>query len=336
VRNSSARSSFPYIVTMRTLLRLSRLAAAVTTAGLTAMLTPALPLVAGSAQALPQLGNPPLGPTNPACAAGALRATYTIVTGSNATSHVEYTLTVTNRSHARCTVGVPLSLTLLGAHGQALPTAPQFSPSSSYAVSLAPGQSAQAVSELSPDLAGPGESTHGNCEPMAHALRITVGTGAVRAAMDPTPVCQRGAISFRRLAAVAPTPTCSPTALTAAFRRQDPPFDGFATYSLTLRNRSSASCHVDSIVGLRLLGAHGRRLATTLRTGVSAPLVIGAHVRETASARLATRGGHCDAMATGVSITPARGGRGLTTAVTPAVAVCRRGLIQLTSLFRNG
>jgi hypothetical protein len=318
------------LVTMRTAIRCA--CGALASAGAAA----ALALGGAPAQALPQLGNPPTLPVAAACPASGLRATYTVVTGSAATGHIEYTLTVINRSNARCTVRVPLTLTLLGAHGQALPTTPQFSPSSSYTVALGPGQWAQAVSELSPDLAGPGESTHGNCEPVAHALRITAGTGAVRAAMDPTPVCQKGAIFFRRLAAVAPTPTCSPAALTGAFRRQDPPFEGFATYSLTLRNRSAASCHVDSIVALRLLGAHGRRLATTVRTGVSAPLVIGAHVRETASARLATRGGGCDALATRVSITPVRGGRALTTAVSPAVVVCRHGLIQLTSLFRNG
>jgi hypothetical protein len=72
-------------------------------------------------------------------------------------------------------------------------------------VALRPGQWAQAVSQLSPDVAGPGEPTHGNCEPVAHALRITLTAGSVRAAMDPTPVCEQGAIDFRGLAAVAPT-----------------------------------------------------------------------------------------------------------------------------------
>jgi Protein of unknown function (DUF4232) len=200
---------------------------------------------------------------------------------------------------------------------------------------LAAGQWAQAVAELSPDLSGPGEPTRGNCEPVAHGLRITIGTASVRAPMDPTPVCQKGEIAFDRLRAVPVTARCTAGALVASFRRQEPPFDGFAEYSLTLRNRSARACHADSVLGLRLLDSHGRRLATRVQAGISSPYAIPAHVTETAAARVATRGGSCDAPATRLAITPARGAT-VSVAVRPPVAVCRRGLIELSTLFRNG
>lgn len=291
----------------------------------------------GAAQAIPLVGAPPRVPSIVPCSAGMLRATYTVVPGSNATGHVEYTLTVTNRSATRtCAFPAPLRLTLLGRAGQPLPTTQIVIPGRSYEVVLAPGQWAQALSELSPDLAGPGEPSHGNCEPTAHALRIGIGHATIRAPMDPTPVCQRGTLDFRRLKAVPLTPRCAPGALTGTFKRQARPFGGFAEYALTLRNASAVACHTDGIVGLRLLGAGGRKLATTVKAGVSSPVVIGRRVLETAVARVASGGGHCDAVATNLAITPVRGHGTLTAAAKPPVAACRHGLIQLTSLFGNG
>jgi hypothetical protein len=293
-------------------------------------LTAVLAVAVASEQAASGLTVPPVVRSQPACAAGSLGATYTFVFGSNATGHVEYTLTLTNRSRAACVVSEPLDLTLLGGHGQALPTDPVYLSNPGSPVVLAPRQWAQAVTDLSPDLSGPGEPTRGNCEPVAHGLRITIGTASVRAPMDPTPVCQKGEIGFDRLRAVPVTARCRAGALAAAFRRQEPPFDGFAEYALTLRNRSATACHVNSVVGLRLLGSHGRRLATTVRAGISSPVVIGPHVRETAVARVATRGGTCDAVAPELAVS------GLVTSISPPVAVCRRGLIELSTLFRNG
>lgn len=272
------------------------------------------------------------GPT--ACRASALRATYTMVFGSNATGHVEYVLTVTNRSRATCALGGPKRLTLLGARGRALPTHPVLA-RGSYRVTLAAGQWAQAMTDLSPDLPGPGEPSVGNCEPVAHALRIGVGGGSVRAAMDPTPVCLRGEIGVRRLTAVPITSACAPAALAVAFKRQFPPFAGFADYDLTLRNLTATGCHVNSVVGLSLLGVAGQALRTRVTAGLSSPYVIPAHTTETAAARVATRGGACDATAARLAVRPIGHGS-VTAAVTPAVAPCRGGLIQLSTLFLNG
>jgi hypothetical protein len=210
-----------------------------------------------------------------------------------------------------------------------------YSPTSIGRQVLEPGQWAQATSLLSPDMPGPGEPTHGNCEPPAHALQITLDGASLRAPMDPTPVCRQGEITFNPLQAVAPTPACSSASLSAAFRRQTGPYDGFAGYDLTLRNRAAAACHVSSVVGLRLADARGRRLRTRVVSGISSPYVIPAHVTETAFARVATRGGPCDRAAARVTATPIAGAA-VTAAVRPPVAVCRRGLIQLSTLFLNG
>lgn len=280
------------------------------------------------------VGPPPLALLT--CPAGSLSATYTMVPGSNATGHVEYVLTVTNIGAVTCAVPAPLPVTLLGAHGQSLPTNADFSPATTYRVPLASGQWAQADSLLSPDLAAAGEPIRGNCEPLAHALRITVGFGSLTAPMDPTPVCDHGAMSFERLGAVAVTPACPVGALSARFRRQFPPFDGFASYLLTLRNQSASACHVNSVLGLRLLSTRGRRLGTRVQSGVSSPYTIPAGQTETAAARVATRGGRCDPRATKLAITPVKSGPGLTVSVSPHVRACRSGLIELTSLYLNG
>jgi hypothetical protein len=279
------------------------------------------------------VGPPPLA--LPTCPAGSLSATYTMVPGSNATGHVEYMLTVTNTGAVTCAVPAPLSGTLVGANGQSLPTNAGFSPATSYRVPLASGQWAQADSQLSPDLAATGEPSRGNCEPPAHALRLTVGFGSVTAPMDPTPVCDYGAILFERLGAVPVTTLCSPSALTAGFRRQFRPFDGFATYLLTLRNRSAAACHVNSVLALRLLSARGRRLRTRVQSAVSSPYTIPSGQTETAAARVATRGGRCDTQASELTVTVAPG-VSTRSAIAPPVRACRSGLINLTSLYLNG
>jgi hypothetical protein len=265
-----------------------------------------------------------------------------MVFGSNATGHVEYLLTVSNHSGtASCTLRAPLSLTLLGQHGQSLPTHATLARPGSYAVVLAHGQWAQAISQLSPDLAGPGEPMRGSCEPVAHALRITIDGASLRAPMDPTPVCQQGAIFFNRLAAVAPSPRCSAGSLRASFKREFPPFGGMVPYTLTLRNKLAHRCHSDSIVGLRLLGAGGRKLATKLDKGISSPYVFPAHALETAAAMLDTKrsgahGGRCDQTASKLAITPSPGAGTLTTPILPPLRVCQGGLITLSSLFVNG
>ena len=153
--------------------------------------------------------------------------------------------------------------------------------------------------------------------------------------MDPTPVCQQGALEFHRLSAVPLTPLCSASAISRSFRRLDPPVDGFATYELLPKNTRAQACHANSVVNLRLTGSGGARLATRVRTGVSSPHVFKSHVLQTATARVATRGGRCDPVATGLKVFPSPG-LTLSAAVAPPVRVCQRGLIELSGLFVNG
>lgn len=269
------------------------------------------------------------------CPARALRATYTFDFASNGAGHVGYTLTITNRSAAACGVSEPLKLTLLGARGQALPTDAVFPASPGPPVRLAPGRWAQAKSLLSPDLAAPGEPTSGLCESPAHALRITIGGAALVAAMDETPVCQRGRIAFGALAAVPATPACSIASLAGALRRLGAPFGGFAEYRLTLRNRSTLACHVNSVVSLRLLDARGRRLRTQVFSPLSAPLLIAPGATKTALLGLSVSGGGCRAPAHYAQVAPS-GGAFLRIAVVPPVAPCHDGRMSLSSLFQNG
>ncbi len=308
----------------------------------------ALPAVATSATGGPPLGTggPPLGTGGPppvgapACTASQLTASYAKVPGSNATGHVQYILSVTNRSApASCTLSGSLPVTLLGKHGQKLPTNPSFAPGAASIV-LARGQFAQAISQFSPDFASGGEPTHGNCEPVSHALRIAIGSASLRAPMDPTPVCGHGTISFHRLKAITVTPRCASGSLNATFKRTEPPFNGFTAYDLTLRNRDAAACHADSVPGLRLLSASGRKLSTKVDGQVNSPYVFPAHQLQTAIAMVATKrkhgSGKCDPVATKVAVSFARGIASTKTGVRPAVAVCKSGLINLSALFRNG
>jgi hypothetical protein len=271
-----------------------------------------------------------------ACSGRALSATFTYDPGSNATGHELYTLTVRNRSTVACTLSAPPALTLRNRSGRALPTHAIFSAPRAYRVTLAPSQWAQAIAELSADMPDPGENARGNCEPVAHSLSVRSRGASLRAAMDPTPVCEHGFMRFGRLAAVQVTAPCSGTNLGLSFQRQEPAYAGFTDYALKLRNNSSRACHLASVVGLRLLSSSGQPLPTRVSAGVASPFTIPRGVTETADARLATRGGSCDAVATQLLVTPNRTGAGLSSPVSPPVTVCRRGLIVLSSLLRTG
>jgi hypothetical protein len=301
----------------------------------------ALPPVATSETGGPPTTGGPPPVAVPACTASELTASYAMVPGSNATGHVEYILSVTNRSApGSCTLSIRLPVRLLGKQGQTLPTNPSYIAGGASSIVLARGQFAQAISQFSPDFASGGEPTHGNCEPVAHALRITVGSAFDRAPMDPTPVCGQGTISFQRLKAITVTPRCSSGSLNATFKRTEPPFNGFTAYDLTLRNRGATACHADSVAGLRLLSASGRKLSTKVHGQVNSPYVFPAHKLQTAIAMVATKrkhgSGKCDPVATKVAVSFASGIAATRTRVRPAVTACRSGLITLSALFLNG
>ena len=145
----------------------------------------------------PATGPGPVEIPVPACTAAKLAASYTLDPFSQGLGHVSYTLIIQNGARTSCVLHGPPSFRLLGRREQALPTHASTSPGGHYDVTLAPLQWAQAESRFSPDVPGPGEGSP--CEPTATALRIGIGGAGVIAPMNPTPVCEHGAISFEPL-----------------------------------------------------------------------------------------------------------------------------------------
>ena len=159
-----------------------------------------------------------------ACNGSALSGTFTRVPGSEGAGNVVYRLTLLNRSQSTCFVtGIP-RLVLLDKNGKALPTAVvPASPGTGTAakIELAPGSAATADARFSPDVPGPGEQHRGACEKTAYWLTVSPapGHGSLRASISPpTPVCEKGGMSFSLLRAAAPGSyaTCLKNAQTTA------------------------------------------------------------------------------------------------------------------------
>jgi len=124
--------------------------------------------------------------------------TFTVVPGSAGAGQISYLLTLKNTSQNRCYVqGLP-EATLLGATGSPLPTRVSGEGTSGQRVVLEPGASAVATARLSPDVAGPGDSQGGDCQPQAHTLEVTQNGGGPTEVpiRPPTSVCQQGSLKF--------------------------------------------------------------------------------------------------------------------------------------------
>jgi hypothetical protein len=132
-----------------------------------------------------------------ACTGGQLSGTFKEAPGGGGAGQIEYILTLTNTSGAKCTInGLPVAV-LLDSSGTPLPThvtGTNISP----LVALAPGNSATATARFSPDVPGKGDSQTGTCQPKAYTLRVTPsGGGTVDAPIKPpTSVCERGTLNF--------------------------------------------------------------------------------------------------------------------------------------------
>lgn len=134
------------------------------------------------------------------CTGADLTGTFKQVAGSAGAGQIEYELEVKNTSHRACSLhGIPRA-TLLGTSGTALPTHIRAGGAGgSVRLLLEPGASAVAQARFSPDVAGPGDSQSGACQPRAHTLQVTpTGGGVMDAPLNPpTSVCERGTLSFR-------------------------------------------------------------------------------------------------------------------------------------------
>jgi hypothetical protein len=145
-------------------------------------------------------------PTNVACKATSLTGKFVYVPNSLGAGNELYTLQLRNASKSTCFVtGIP-GLRLVGKTGKLLPThAVPLHPGALTAikVTLKPGAYAAAKARFSPDVPGTGEAHPGNCEPVAHKIRISPSGGGtlVGPVSPPTPVCEHGGMTLTTLVA---------------------------------------------------------------------------------------------------------------------------------------
>jgi hypothetical protein len=133
-----------------------------------------------------------------ACSGTQLAAAFAEVPNSAGAGQIAYALKVKNTSGGPCFVrGVPKG-TLLGANGIPLPTHIKAAGAGGKQVVLPAGASALAQARFSPDVAGPGDSQSGACQPQAHTFQLNAGGGGVTEAAirPPTSVCEQGTLSF--------------------------------------------------------------------------------------------------------------------------------------------
>jgi len=120
---------------------------------------------------------------------------------------------------------------------------------------------------------------------------------------------------------------------------------GNILYTLQLRNRSTTTCFVSGIPGLRLVGKTGKLLPTHVRpahpgalTAIKVTLKPGAYAAATARFSPDVPGpgeghpGQCEPTAYRLRITPTGGGS-LLAPVSPATPVCEHGGMALTVLI---
>ena len=133
-----------------------------------------------------------------AAGCGSLTGTFKGVPNSAGAGNIVYALRLHNAGTTSCLLqGLP-QVRLLGATGTPLPTKvlrdPRFTPKPFV---LRPGHTATAQARFTPDVPGPGESTTGACEPVAHTLRVTAGGASVTVPIQrPTRVCVHGRMTF--------------------------------------------------------------------------------------------------------------------------------------------
>jgi hypothetical protein len=137
-----------------------------------------------------------------ACNANNFQAHMKEIPGSAGAGSISYQLRLKNVASNACMMGNHPALQLEKADGKDLPTHVHKLGASSV-VTVAAGGTARAELRFSPDIPGPGEPTHGPCEPRASLVLVTLATpgkGATVAQVRPkTSVCSHGSIDEKRL-----------------------------------------------------------------------------------------------------------------------------------------
>jgi hypothetical protein len=135
-----------------------------------------------------------------ACTGDAMSGSFAVIRGSAGAGQISYRLRVKNDSPVACFVsGLPI-VQLLDQAGHDLPTNVQPSqPGKATAarIILQAGAAAVAEARFSPDVPGGSEQTDGPCEPKAYTLRVSLAGAPLDVPITPpTPVCERGTLSF--------------------------------------------------------------------------------------------------------------------------------------------
>jgi hypothetical protein len=282
-------------------------------------------------------------PSTTACQKATIEAEFTVIPGSQGAGQIAYTLTIDNYGTNACTLAGLPALRLIGKHGANLPTHVITHSAGRYTIALAAGQYAQATATFTPDIAGAGEPGN-HCEPVAHWLRTTLpaGGGTFLTPMNPTRVCQHGAMSFTRLTAISIEPNCTAAGISATFKAVASPFDGLVTYALVLANTSGAPCLINGTVSFLLESAAGAVLPTTIHSPLAYPYIVAAGQAATLDATGYTKpsgaeptSGPCEPVTTRVSVDMPHAAA-FDVALSPARSFCHDGALATTGLFRNG
>jgi Protein of unknown function (DUF4232) len=140
-----------------------------------------------------------------ACTGDAMSGTFTVIRGSGAAGQIGYRLRVRNDSPVACYVSGLPNVQLLDQAGRDLPTnvqPAQPGQATSARIVLQPEASGVADARFSPDVPGSGDQTGGQCEPKAYTLRVSFAGAPLDVPITPpTPVCERGTLSFALFAA---------------------------------------------------------------------------------------------------------------------------------------
>ena len=142
----------------------------------------------------------PATATAPPCKASDLTGMFNVERGSAGAGQISYVLRLENTSTHACYVsGLPDAL-LIDEQGASLPTNVQPAQPGQAAAAkivLQPHAAAVATARFSPDIPGGSEPTDAPCERRAFTLHLTIGDGTLDVPIrPPTPVCERGTLSF--------------------------------------------------------------------------------------------------------------------------------------------
>lgn len=135
------------------------------------------------------------------CAPSELAGSFKPVFGTQGAGSVTGRIVLTNTTRQPCLVGGYLGLQLVGAGGSLLPTNVLHAAGTAKSITLDPGSAASAAARFSPDIAGPGDSKTGPCQPTSTSTRVTLPneSGYLVVSGPDTPVCERGTLDLTPL-----------------------------------------------------------------------------------------------------------------------------------------